>query len=43
MVQNFKKWEKMSLTQIAQIAKLDHTDKQTLDILALYENHLMAK
>ncbi|MDY5385011.1 MAG: DUF2972 domain-containing protein [Campylobacter sp.] len=32
----------MSLTQIAQIAKLDHTDKQTLDILALYENQIIS-
>ncbi|MDD0846944.1 hypothetical protein PTQ33_07360 [Campylobacter sp. 50012-21] len=32
----------MSLTQIAQIAKLDHTDKETLDILALYENQIIS-
>nr|WP_321313972.1 DUF2972 domain-containing protein [uncultured Campylobacter sp.] len=32
----------MSLTQIAQIAKLDHADKETLDILALYENQIIS-
>lgn len=32
----------MSLTQIAQIAKLDHTNQETLDILALYENQIIS-